>query len=222
MKVSAPPSQNAPPSGALCSALAFIQSKLQCSTIVGQRASSIGDVEEVGDAADLARQVAPSGRRNAAASRSADRGSSHQARCSPRTARTDGRRCSSQSWKYWRIDRIGRLDRRADPARRVVQRCVPELRWRWRGGCTCSRPRRGRRGRYRCIWPVGENTSASTGRWVLRKRRCVCASSAGSFTSLGGTRRSSQGDISATGTSSAPSKISWPTICCVQVVPDLA
>ena len=47
----------------------------------------------------------------------------------------------------------------------------------------------------------GENTSASTGRWVLRNRRWVCASTAGSFTSFGGTRRSSQGDISATSTS---------------------
>ena len=32
---------------------------------------------------------------------------------------------------------------------------------------------------------LGENTSASTGRWVLMKRRWVCASIAGSFTVLG-------------------------------------
>ena len=40
----------------------------------------------------------------------------------------------------------------------------------------------------------GEKTSASTGRWVFRNRRWVCASTAGSFTSFGGTRRSSHGD----------------------------
>jgi hypothetical protein len=54
------------------------------------------------------------------------------------------------------------------------------------------------------------------------KRRWVCASIAASFTSFGGTRKLSQGDISATGKSSAPLKISCETICCTQVVPDLA
>ena len=49
---------------------------------------------------------------------------------------------------------------------------------------------------------LARTPSASTGRWVLRKRRCVCASTAGSFTAFGGTRRSSQGDISATGSPS--------------------
>src|SRR4028119_1472466 len=44
----------------------------------------------------------------------------------------------------------------------------------------------------------GEKTRASRGRWVFRKRRCVCASTIGSFTSFGGTRRSSQGEVSAT------------------------
>jgi len=42
-----------------------------------------------------------------------------------------------------------------------------------------------------------------------------------SFTSIGGTRRSSQGDSSATATSSAPLNKSCATICCTHVVPDL-
>ena len=126
------------------------------------------------------------------------RGSPTSSGCSPRTARTDGRRAPAIRRKY--CADVGRrpLDRRADAAGRVVQRAGTRSRWRWRGGCTCSRPRRARRGRCRGIWRAGEKTSASTGRWVLRKRRWVCASTAGSFTSFGGTRRSSQGDISAT------------------------
>jgi hypothetical protein len=44
----------------------------------------------------------------------------------------------------------------------------------------------------------------------------------GKFDLLGGTRRSSQGDISATSRSGSGPKSSWATICWVQVVPDLA
>ena len=51
---------------------------------------------------------------------------------------------------------------------------------------------------------MGEKTSASTGRWVLRNRRWVWASTAGSLISFGGTRRSIQGDISPTSRSSGP------------------
>jgi hypothetical protein len=47
----------------------------------------------------------------------------------------------------------------------------------------------------------GEKTSASTGKWVFRKRRRDCASTTGSFTAFGGTRRSSHGDSSATASS---------------------
>ena len=42
MNTSAPPSKTAPPSGATCVAFAFIHAKLQCLTIAGKRASSIG------------------------------------------------------------------------------------------------------------------------------------------------------------------------------------
>jgi hypothetical protein len=56
----------------------------------------------------------------------------------------------------------------------------------------------------------------------LTTRRWVWASSKTSFTSAGGTRRSSQGEISCIATLSSPANTSWPTICWVQVVPDLA
>jgi len=69
---------------------------------------------------------------------------------------------------------------------------------------------------------LGEKTSASTGRCVFRKRRWVCASTAGSFTSFGGTRRSSHGDMSATASSSSGPYRSWAMICCIHVVPDFA
>ena len=57
MKVSAPPSQNTPPSGAALAAFAFIQSKLQCSRIAGQRSAGTSIAEEVGDPPDLAFHV---------------------------------------------------------------------------------------------------------------------------------------------------------------------
>jgi hypothetical protein len=69
---------------------------------------------------------------------------------------------------------------------------------------------------------LGEKTKASTGRWVFRNRRWVWASISGSLTSRGGTRKSTQGPIAAVEMHSAPSKINWLTICCIQVVPDLA
>ena len=68
---------------------------------------------------------------------------------------------------------------------------------------------------------LGLNSIVSIGAWVLMKRRCGWASSAGMITSAGTTRRSSQGDSMLTCVSSAPLKMSCETICCVQVVPDL-
>ena len=60
------------------------------------------------------------------------------------------------------------------------------------------------------------------GRCVFMKRRCVCDSRSGSFTPLGGTLRSTQGDISATAMSGVPSNSNWAMICCIHVVPDFA
>ena len=53
-------------------------------------------------------------------------------------------------------------------------------------------------------------------------RLCVCASTTGSFTSFGGTRMSSQGDISATSSSGSGPNSICAIICCIQVVPDFA
>src|SRR3569833_3784477 len=68
----------------------------------------------------------------------------------------------------------------------------------------------------------GEYTRASTGRWVLMKRRCVWASTAASLISLGGTRKSIHGDIACVSISVSPLNSICEMICCIQVVPDFA
>src|SRR3954454_6916544 len=67
---------------------------------------------------------------------------------------------------------------------------------------------------------LGENTKASTGKWVLMNRRWVCISSP-AIASGGMMRRSTQGESLETSMPSAPLKMSWLTICWVQVVPGL-
>src|SRR5437762_7591011 len=58
MNTSAPPSQMMPPSGVLFVAFAFIHAKLQCSTIVGNRLSSISMSRKAAMRRIWARQVA--------------------------------------------------------------------------------------------------------------------------------------------------------------------
>ena len=180
------------------------------------------NIEELRDAAGSRPPCPASGARSGRTSRSAAREPAHQLRTFSQNGQNGWPSRSIQSRQYCRMSSGRRLDRRAHAPRRVVQRLVPGLDSRSRGGCTCSRPRRGRRGRCRGTSRRGENRSASIGRCVFRKRRCVCASTSGSFTAFGGTRRSSHGDISATRELGSPSKSSWPTICCIQVVPDFA
>ena len=69
---------------------------------------------------------------------------------------------------------------------------------------------------------LGEISSASAGRCVFKKRRWVCASRFAIISPNGMVRMSTQGEISSVASFSAPSNISCDTICCVQVVPDLA
>ena len=70
----------------------------------------------------------------------------------------------------------------------VSLRAAYHSRWRWRGGCTCSRPRRDRRGRCRCISPCDEYTSASTRQVRLSGSADAFAPRPRQFHSLGGTR----------------------------------
>ena len=84
----------------------------------------------------------------------------------------------------------------SNAARRVVKRLTPKL---VRVGVvvvlhTTSRPSRP----MYTYFAVGEKTRASRGRCVFKNRRWIMASTIGSLTSFGGTRRSSHGDISAT------------------------
>src|SRR3970282_1168574 len=67
----------------------------------------------------------------------------------------------------------------------------------------------------------GEKTSASSGRWVLMKRRWRCASNPPSTWSSGNRRMSSHGESLRGARLAGASMTSWPTICCIQVVPDL-